>query len=105
MALLPSTLPWCTSLYLIIQNSTMAQLHCSLLYLTLPWLYFIQLLSTFLYHGSTRLYLTLNYPTMALLDSTMALLHTTLFYYGHYISLLHFKLLYHVSTSLYITLP
>ena len=50
MALLHSTLHF----------STMALLHSTILYISLPWLYFILHYSTFLYHGSTSLYFTLH---------------------------------------------
>ena len=50
MALLHSTLHF----------STMALLHSTILYISLPWLYFILHYSTFLYHGSTSLYITLH---------------------------------------------
>ena len=38
--------------------------------LTLPWLYFTLLDSTYIYHGSTSLYLILHNSTVALLQST-----------------------------------
>ena len=73
-----------TSLYLTLQNSTMAPLHSTQLHITLPLLYFTILDSTQLYHGSTSLYMTLH-------NSTMAVLHFT----RHYITLpwLYFSLL------------
>jgi len=61
----------------------MALLHSTKIYITLPWLYFTLLDSTFLYHGSTslyRLYITVPWLYFTLLDST---------------------LLYHDCTSLY----
>jgi len=45
----------------------MAKLPSSRLYLTLPWLYITPLQSTYIYHGSTPLYLILHNSTMALL--------------------------------------
>ena len=48
----------------------MVLLHSTRLYITLPWLYLTLLDSTLLYHGSTSLYWTLHYCTMALLHST-----------------------------------
>ena len=89
-----------TSLYLILDYSTIALLHSNWLYNTLPWLYFILLDSTSLYHGSTSLYLTLHFFTIALLHSTW--LYITLPWL--YFTLLDSTLLYHGSTSLYLTL-
>ena len=87
-------------------NSTMALLHSTWLYITLPRLWL-------------TLYLTLHNSTMVLLhywfihNSTMALLHSTRLYFtlpGFYITLhyytiwlySHTKLIYHDSTSLYL---
>ena len=50
--------------------STFALLHYNVLYITLPWLYFILLDSSSLYHDSTSLYFIMHYSTMALLHST-----------------------------------
>ena len=55
------------SLYLTLHTSTLALLHTTWLYITVPWLYFTLLDSTLLYIGSTSLYLTLHYSNMALL--------------------------------------
>ena len=57
--------------YFTLHFSTMALLHSTLLYISLPWLYFILQYSTFLYHGSTSFYITLHFSTMALLHSTL----------------------------------
>ena len=59
-------------------------LHFTWLYITLPWLYSTKLDPTLLYHGSTPLYLTLHYSTVALLHSTwlfktLSWLYSTLF--------------------------
>ena len=57
-SILDSTLPYhgCTSLYKTLHFSTMAQLHSTRLYITLPWLNFPLLDSTLLYHGFSSLY-------------------------------------------------
>ena len=100
-----------SSLYVTLQNSTMvyfslldyiqlytmAKLHSTWLYITLPWLYFTLLDSASIYHCSTSLYYTLHY-------STMALFHTTWLYITLpclYFTLLYCTSLYHGSTSLY----
>ena len=75
----------------------MALLHSTLLYITLPWLYFIVLDSTLFYHGSTSLYLTLHYP--ALVHHSTSLYITLLRLYLH--STLH----YSTMSLLHITLP
>ena len=77
--------------------STMALLHSTLVYISLPWLSFTLLYSTLLYHGSTSLYHTLHYSIIALLHST--LLYITLPWL--YFTLLDSTILYHGSTSLY----
>ena len=69
------------------------------LYIILLWLYFTPLDSTLIYYGSTSMYLTLHY-------STLALLHTTLFHIillWMYFTLLDSALLYIGSTSFYFT--
>ena len=114
-----------SSLCLTLLLSTMALLHSTFLYITLPWLYFTLLESTSLYHRSTSLYLSLHYSTMALHLSSLLnislpwLYFTQLFLpwlYMHYstmvllnstwlystLSWLYFCLLY--STLIYITM-
>ena len=62
----------------------MALLHSTLLYISLPWLFFILVYSRLLYH--------------------MALVHSTLFYITPpllYLTLLDSTLIYNGSTSLY----
>ena len=54
-------------LYLTLLLSTKALLHFTGLYVPLPWLYFTLLDSTTFYHGSTSIYLTLHYSIKALL--------------------------------------
>ena len=78
----------------------MALLHYIWLYITLPWLYFTLLDSTLHYHGSTSLYVTLRYTTMALLDSTSLYIIVPWLIF----TLLDSPLLYHGSTSLYTSL-
>ena len=51
--LLYITVPW---LYFTLFYSTIALLHSSLLYISLQWLYFTLLYSTLLFHSSTSLY-------------------------------------------------
>jgi len=53
----------------------MPLLHCTWLYITLPCLYFTLIDSTLLYHGSTSLYLSLQYSTIFLLHSLIYLFH------------------------------
>ena len=74
-----------TSLYLTLHCSIMARLQFTLLYFTLPWLYFTLLDSSLPYLGSTSLNITLHCSTKDLLHSayfihscTMTLLHSTL---------------------------
>ena len=71
-------------------NSTLLYISLPLLYFTLyislPWFYLTLLYSTLLYHGSISLYLTLHYTTMALLHSTslyisLPWLYLTILYY------------------------
>ena len=86
----------------------MALLHSTLLYITLPWLYWILINSKLLYHGSMSLYFTLHDSNMALLHSTsfciiqtllyLTLLHSTLLYHG-YFTLLDSTLHYPCSTK------
>ena len=82
---------------LTLHNSTMALLHTSRLYITLPLLYFTLLYSTSLYHDSTQLYLTIHNSTMTLLHSTKHYITLTLLYF----TLLDSTWLYNGSTSLY----
>ena len=118
-----------TSLYFNLHYTTMVQLYSTLLYITLPllyftllsstlslpWLNFILLFSTLLYHGSryfavivctvlylgsTSLYVNLHYSTIALLDSTWFYIAPPWIYF----TLLDSTLLYHSSTSFYFTL-
>ena len=68
MALLHSTLlyislPW---VYFTLLYSTMALLHSYLLYIILPWLYFTLLDSRLLYRGSTLLYIILPWLYLTL---------------------------------------
>ena len=111
-----------TSLYFNLLHSTIALLHSTWIYITLPWLYFTLLYitltmallhSTWVYCILPQLYFTLlvyiTLPSKALLT----LLESTAFYHG---SILHsnlnyitpqwryFTLLYHVFTSLNLTL-
>jgi len=80
----------------------MAVLHSTRLYISLPRLYFTRLDSTLFYHGSTSLYLTLHYSTMAQLHS---ILDSTLLYHAWiYVTLHDSTLVFHGSTSLYKTL-
>ena len=76
----------------------MALLQSTWLYMTLPWVYFTLLHSTFLYQGPTSL--ALHYSTMALLYSTS--LYITLSWL--YFTVLHSTLLYLVSILLHFTL-
>ena len=104
MALLHSTLiyinlPW---LYFILLYSKLIY-HGSTsfyftLYLTLPCLYFTLLYSTSLYHGSTSLYFTLHYPTVALLHSILLCINYSTE------TLLHSILLYITLQWLYFTM-
>ena len=68
---------------------------------TLPWQYFSQLECILDYHGSTSLYLTLHYLTMAALHSTGLYIPLP----GLYFTLLDSTLLDNGFTSLYFTLP
>ena len=92
----------------------MAVLHCTSLYITLPWLYVTFVDSTLFYHESTSLYLTLLYCTIALLYSTwlyitrspLALLHSISLHIilpRLYLTALDSTLLYYGSTLLYLT--
>ena len=110
-----------TSLYLILHDSTTAQIHSTSLYMTLPWLYFSLLPSMLFYHGSTSHYLTLitilwiyftlrhsthNF-TMSPLQSTSLYIILTWLYLTILDSTLHYHgstSLNHGSTSLYFTL-
>ena len=80
---------------ILLHYSTIALLHSTSLYITLPWLYLTPLDPTLLYHGATSLYLTLQISTIRsstwlcialpwlyfTLDfSTLALLHSTWLY-------------------------
>ena len=91
-----NTLPW---LYLTlldsIHYSTMTLLHSAWLYISLSWHYFTWLDSTLLYHCSTSLYLTIHYSTMAILHSPWLYITLPWLYFTLYITLswLHFALL------------
>ena len=113
-----------TSLYLTVHYSNMALLHSTRICIILSLLYFTQLDSTLLHHGSTSLYFTLHYSTMALLHSTRLYITQSWLYYNYlilhnstqaqlhstrhyitlpwfYITVLDSTLLYHASTSVY----
>ena len=66
MAQLQSTRDYCTPQY-----STMAELHSTLLYINVPWLYIIANYSTMGLLHSTLLYTTLPWLYITLLDSTV----------------------------------
>ena len=112
------TLPW---LYFNPHYSIMALLHYTWIYITLPWLYMTQhysnvailnsiLDSTWNYHCSTSLSLTLHFSASVYLTqlySTMALPISSSWFYitlpSLYFSVLNSTLLCHCSTSLYLT--
>ena len=97
------TLSGSTSLYFTLHYPIMALLyssflypcmalyHSTLFYIIPPWVYFTLLDCTLLYHGSTSLYFTLRYRTLAQYSSL-------------YFTLLNFTLLHPGSTSLYLIL-
>ena len=74
----------------------MALFHFTLLYITLPWLYFILLSSTVALLHSTVLYCTLLYHGSTSLNFSLHLVYSMV--------LLYPTLLFHGSTSLYFTL-
>ena len=88
------------SLYFILHYSTMALLHSTLLYITLPWLYSTLHYSTLLYHGCTSFKVILDYSTMALVQSTLFEITQPWLYF----TLLDSTLYYNGSTSLYFIL-
>ena len=89
----------------------MALLHSSWQHITLPWLYFTLLDSTFLYHISTSHYFTLHYSTVDLLHFTWLSgdlgLHINLpwiyFTLRDWVANWDYTLIYHGSTSIYLT--
>ena len=103
--------------------STLALLRPTLTYITLLYFSFTPLDSTAFYHstlldsplpcnGSTSLYMTLHYSTMALLYSTLHYLpchcstsHYVTQHYSNMAILNSTTLLYNSSTSLYLSLP